>query len=193
MITSSLCNFPVSKLAMEKGFDEPCMAFWEWYEWKPALEPIAHEKPVMDFRKVDWGLSEAARKRPGMFNGAYQPVQNSKLQPWLYARPTQDLLAEWLRVEHNIHVYAKLARGSKAQGIPPLWMGGLYTSLFDDGDQINNAGASASKEEAMNIALLLALKRLPNETRNTKKMPAKGVPEPRSGDHADSGADEKRV
>lgn len=110
-MTEELVSFETAKLAKAKGFDEECMNFWEWYErWDAKLEklivegPFALAKPIMDFRKVDFGLVEQAKKRPGLYNRIYQPERNRALQPWLYARPTQDLLERWLREVHNLYI-----------------------------------------------------------------------------------------
>ena len=104
-MTEQLIDFPTAKLAKEKGFDEECMHYWEWYvngvEGK-VHGPLAHARPLIDFR--EWAVPlELTQKRPMLYNQAFWPTKNSDHQPWFYARPTQDLLERWLRETHGLH------------------------------------------------------------------------------------------
>lgn len=100
-MTEELVTFPTAKLAKEEGFDEECMHYFEWYEAPDGLMiPIAYAKPIFDFREVDKGVLEQALTRPALYNQVYHPMRNSTAKPWIYARPTQDLLERWLREVH---------------------------------------------------------------------------------------------
>lgn len=102
-MTEELITFETAKLAKEKGFDEECMSSFEWYITQgKEFGPIAHSRPLVDFREMDAGLWEAAQKRPGLYNPIYNPIKNSTSKPWLYCRPSQDLLERWLRENHGI-------------------------------------------------------------------------------------------
>lgn len=187
MIQSSLCSFEVCKLAREKGFDEPCMALWEWYE---GIEPIAGIIPVVDFRTLPPTAKQLIQIRPGMLNIGYQPYQNSKGKPWLYGRPTHDLLEEWLRVKHDIHVFTNLAVGAARYDIPPLWKSGFIIGMYDS-KNVPNGMAFRVRHISRDLALQNALKTLPNATRNDEEMRPEGLQDPEAGDQPHSPADEK--
>lgn len=103
-MTEELITFETAKLAKEKGFDEECMHRWEWYKYnKDERGPNAIGTTLMDFRK--WGIPlEQTQLRPMLYNKVFWPKRNSELQPWLYARPTQELLEMWLREKFDVWI-----------------------------------------------------------------------------------------
>lgn len=161
MITDPLCSFPACKLAKEKGFDEPCMHRFEWYEYNNTIYgPLALETPLMDFRKWEIPLEET-RKRPQLFNLAFWPKKNSELTPWLYARPTLSLLETWLRMVHGV-VIAVIPTAGNADH-PVLWIS--YVGLSHQ-----HWGKYKSYPEAKEAALIFALqqlKKVPPDIQNT--------------------------
>lgn len=152
-MTEELVTFETAKLAKAKGFDEDCMNYWEWYPWKPSMKAIAHAKPIMDFREVNFGLVKAAQERPGLFNLIYQPMRNSSTKIWLFARPTQSLLKRWLLEIHNLNVntYPELGK----------WEVNVYS--FTEKDCLYHSGkedAQDTYESGDELGLKEALKRI---------------------------------
>lgn len=174
MIRESLCSFEVSKLAREKGFDEPCMAFWEWYAWSQPFEPIAYEPPTIDFTKLTPTQKELLHTRPGMLNEGYQPYQNSKGKPWLYARPTHDLLEEWLRVKHGMSIVVYIYIDGTWQWLIQKIGAKREHSVLPEYIS-GKPGSSPTHAKALDAACLHALNLLPDATRNTEEMPIEGL------------------
>jgi hypothetical protein len=104
MITEQLCAFETCRLAKLCGFDEECMHSWEWYTLDgKEYGPLAHAKKPIDFR--EWTVSERdVERRPLLYNKVFWPERNSQLQPWLYARPTLDMLETWLREAYGVRI-----------------------------------------------------------------------------------------
>lgn len=109
-MTEQLCDFPVCKLAKEKGFDEGCMEYWEWYIFEGEDHgPNAYGRKPIDFRK--WAVRlEETQAWPLLYNKTFWPQKNSELPPHHYTRPSQSLLVRWLREKHriNVNVYPEL-------------------------------------------------------------------------------------
>ncbi len=110
-MTEELVTFETAKLAKEKGFDEECMNYWEWYLFHPPMEPLAHGRPLVDFREISKDMWEKSQIRPGLYNSVYHPMKNSNVPPFFYARPTQDLLERWIREVHRILIECIFAEG----------------------------------------------------------------------------------
>lgn len=109
-MTEELVTVETAKLAKRKGFDIACRNGWEWYEWEGRA--VVHELDPPEIREGTFYPPEEkhhpananlmktlhTRKMKAPF------FQNSHLPPYLYARPSQDLLERWLREVHRIHV-----------------------------------------------------------------------------------------
>lgn len=149
-MTDELVTFETAKLAKEKGFDEECMSYWEWYKSDPPMQPLAHARPLVDFREVSKDMWQKAQLRPGLYNSIYHPMKNSNVPPFLYARPTQSLLKRWLRERHglNVNTYPELDR----------WQVNVYSFGEKECMYHSNSFGYDSYEMGDEIGILEALK-----------------------------------
>lgn len=158
-MTEQLCDFPTCKLAREKGFDAGCRHAWEWYEYGGQVYgPTAiawdrlrihvfspQERAYMDDQKY-LQLTAMRNQIPSLFSNRFLP-------PWLFARPTQDLLERWLREVHRIVITIRYFVGP---GYYYADLGILTKALGQDGVP----GApfvtfELAREAAINYALTL--------------------------------------
>lgn len=107
-MTEELVAFPTAKLAREKGFQEHCRHGYEWYvyagkEYGPAeldmpeIPSISSYPPQERYHPNNSDLMKTMAGR----TMKWPFFKNSDLPPYLYARPTQDLLERWLREKHR--------------------------------------------------------------------------------------------
>lgn len=133
-----LISFPTSKLAREKGFNEQCRHGFEWYEFNgkkygpteldiPEVPGIISFPPEERHHPTQKTLMHTMSTR----KMSWPFFINEHLAPYLYARPSQDLLEFWFREVHSIHGFVEIDRGTRQHGIPPLYHGGYYTGLFE--------------------------------------------------------------
>ena len=80
-------SFNLSKLFKSKGFDEPCLGYYENQD----------ENLVINFNNLP--LTEEQEKRPSLYT---IDNRNSNLPQWATAAPLCEQVVEWLRLNHNI-------------------------------------------------------------------------------------------
>lgn len=166
-MTEQLVTFETAKLAKEKGFDAKCRDAFEWYVFENKtfgptelkLESSAmhcyspgdrHEMPVETLKRLAF-VEKFMRDQ----------YFNSSLPPWLYARPTQDLLEGWLRKAHNqgIIVHPTIYGGYTYK---LLFMRDRVRNEFGVNSVIDDQGPYKTHEIAREQALVYALKLLPD-------------------------------
>jgi len=110
-MTEELITYPTAILARKKGFDIKCSAGWEYYEFKdkvygptpvPQRWPDIHAYPPEERALMDQERQQLLSMR---IEGLRIPFKNSALPPYLFARPTQDLLERWLREVHHVRFF----------------------------------------------------------------------------------------
>lgn len=123
------CNVAVA--LREAGYNEPCMAVWEYYEFeKDRNEKLyigfySHEVPDNIYNEQIRALKQS---RPGMFENKRT---NQTLQPWLYAAPMYQQVFDWL-MEQNIRVHdCYISKKVNAQAAKAVW----YVNLIDTNTQ----------------------------------------------------------
>ena len=110
-MTEELVTFPTAKLAREKGFLEGCRHGFEWYIFDgkdygpnaldlPEVPAVTTYAPEERHYAGNKDLMRTLSLRKHMYDVFYN---NEHLPPWLFARPTQDLLERWLREVHGIY------------------------------------------------------------------------------------------
>jgi len=113
-MTEELITYPTAILARKKGFDEPCRQGWEYYEFNGKIygpkeisaEGNNYAPPNEMYYEYARNLDEPTRNALGLAEKVFKlpSFKNLLLPPWLYARPTQDLLERWLREVHGIDI-----------------------------------------------------------------------------------------
>lgn len=76
MITEDYVSFEVASLLKEKGFDEPCRAYWD-------------DQPKLDVHTLFFSV---------------EPIKNSERVGNDISCPTPQMVMEWLREVHNLHI-----------------------------------------------------------------------------------------
>jgi hypothetical protein len=124
------CN--VAKALREVGYNEPCLAVWEYYEFEDNRSEhlyigfYSHEIPDNIYNEQIRALMNS---RPGMFE---KKRTNQTLQPWLYAAPMYQQVFDWL-MTHNIHVHdCYIAKKVNMQGTEAVWYVNLIDTITQD-------------------------------------------------------------
>jgi hypothetical protein len=88
MITEDYCSYEVAKLLKEKGFNEPCRAYWD-------------DQPKLDMHTLFFSV---------------EPIKNSEQIANNTSCPTYQMTMKWLREIHNIciTIYPNKERGYEA-------------------------------------------------------------------------------
>lgn len=156
-------NHETAILARHKGFKEECGSAWEWYEFGGQVYgPVPVGKALFEIQT--YSPAERAvmddqlyKERSVNFATSFAVLHysNRTLPPWLFACPTQSLLARWLREVHQLHVnvYPELGK----------WEINVFSfvekeCMFHSGDE----DAKDTYEQGMEAALQEALKLLPD-------------------------------
>lgn len=138
-----LVEFNTAVLAKEKGFDEYCFSFYD-------LKGIINHNYSENGSSTDVEFRVDLEDLLDNFNRGI---------PNTYSAPTQSLLAKWLREVHNIFVYVEpTSLGDNAPFIKDSW-----GKVYHDPWKNNNKGISYEYEDAIEFALLEALKLIKNE------------------------------
>ncbi len=124
-----LVSFNVAKLAKQKGVNLPCSHFY-------VLQFSSFKENRMP-QKFNKDLSE----------NQLQFVTISKTQPHLAGAMTQSKLAQWLRLEHGIHIF------------PSIYSNGMdyEFKVYRKGKHLISEGLGFSFDEAFDAGLLIAL------------------------------------
>ena len=88
MITEDYCSYGIAKLLKEKGFNEPCRAYWD-------------DQPKLDMHTLFFSV---------------EPIKNSEQIANNTSCPTHQMAMKWLREIHNIciTIYPDKERGYEA-------------------------------------------------------------------------------
>lgn len=152
-MTEQLVTFETARLARAKGFDEVCRNIWlDGPQGPTAVDAPADTELIGGFMslaikyKDQWPIFIARLSDMGV----PKLLQNSKLHKDTYARPTQDLLARWLREKQaiNVNVYSECG----------YWEINIYSLL--ELECLWHSGENhhiKNHEEAMELGLLTAL------------------------------------
>jgi len=99
-----LVTFETSIIARRKGFDEVCRhVFYADTPTPRAIgEPTINQLVTRAFEIVEAGNRDRETIEAMKTEIERHRIQNSKLPPYIYARPTQDLIERWLREKHRI-------------------------------------------------------------------------------------------
>lgn len=76
MITEDYCSYEVAKLLKEKGFNEPCRAYWD-------------DQPKLDMHTLFFSV---------------EPIRNSRLIVNDVSCPTHQMVIKWLREVHKVNI-----------------------------------------------------------------------------------------
>ena len=87
-------TYNLSKLAKKKGFDEECLAYYEFNSFNKKLTFIL----LNYFVKID---DKEFEKRPGLYS---QINKNSKLPQWAFAAPLIMDIKNWIFENKNIYI-----------------------------------------------------------------------------------------
>jgi|HubBroStandDraft_2_1064218.scaffolds.fasta_scaffold00002_63 hypothetical protein len=154
-MTEELITWPTAKLAKEKGFDLETRDCFEWYiyegkEYGPyVVDPITPEW----LAHLPKESREAIVNRPGLFLNSRK---EGFLAQWLWRRPTQDLLARWLREVHGLSVGVYEYEDQTWQWIIQKMHTQIEHSVLPE-DITGKPGSSPTHELAREAALYHAL------------------------------------
>lgn len=172
-MTEELVSFPTAKLAKQKGFSWKCREAIEWYEFKgkeygPTLitqeMSEIHSYPPNERALLQEEMDKLLRFRKMFMDHGFN---NASLPPYLYARPTQDLLEKWLREKHKMwlkhHCFEPWQDTLKRYNNPQQYAFELYRIT---GQRLSMDMPLATRyntfEEAREAILLYALKLIPD-------------------------------